>query len=89
MYPPPNPAWRCGLTDVTSNDKANITITDEDGTENNPIVWYFRAGYSGTFDLGSNDDITAYMHPSGIANVANADGTRVTIIPFNGAAAAQ
>ena len=71
---------------IQITDNANITIVDEDGTENNPIRWYFRAGYTGTFDLGSNDDITVFMHPSGMGNVANDDGTRVTVIPFNGAA---
>ena len=65
-------------------DNANITITDEDGTENNPIVIYLRAGYSGTLDLNSNDYITVYYHPS--ATISNSGGTAVTATPFNGAA---
>ena len=66
-------------------DNANITITDEDGTVNNPIVIYLRAAYSGTLDLNTNDYFTVYAHPS--ATVSNSGGTEATVKKFNGAAA--
>lgn len=65
-------------------DDANITITDEDGTDGNPITIYLRAGYSGTLDLNSNDYIKVFAHPA--ATVSNSGGSGVTVTKFNGAA---
>ena len=73
-----------GKDTIEVTDKANITIVDEDGTSGNEIKIYFRAGYSGTFDLGSNTYWKVFMHPSGTCT--NCAGTGVDVEPFNGAA---